>query len=226
MQRLVLGWAVRKEREDLSLTSDWVWSYIELIVELTICILVIDICCVYIDLISTIMDDSHIHLGVRPTLIWWHLQNDTAEVNWLKARGKFCSKADVADVDLASDKVGSRALVDLVRYNFSDGCEIYFVLLVSSLLYSILHTPFNCRNYLDIPRTLGHQKITREQILVHEIIAEARIQFPQRMISSSTEFTQLASILCSSKNLIHTSPLPPSPSLPIPSSNYTPASYL
>ena len=119
-------------------------------------------------------------------------------------------------MDLASDKVGSRALVDLVRYNFSDGCEIYFVLLVSSLLYSILNTPFNCRNHLDIPRTLGHQKFTREQILVHEIIAEARIQFPQRMISSSTEFTQLASILRSSKTLIHTSPLPPSPPPPPP----------
>ena len=206
MQRLVLVWAVRKEFEDLSLTSDWVWSYMRLILELTIRMLVMYICCVYIDLIPAIMDDSHIHLGVRPTLIWWHLQNDTAEVNWLKARGKFCRKADVADVDLASDKVGSRALVDPVRYNFSDGCGIYFVPFVSSLLYFILNTPFNCWNHLYIPRTLDHQKITREQILVHEIIAEARIQFPQRMVSSSTEFTQLASILCSSKNLIHTSP--------------------
>ena len=48
-------------------------------------------------------------------------------MNWLQGEGKFCRKADVAEVDLASDKVDSRALVDLVRYNFNDGCEIYFV---------------------------------------------------------------------------------------------------
>ena len=33
-------------------------------------------------------------------------------------------------MDLASDKAGSLALVSLVRYNFSGGCEIYFVPLI------------------------------------------------------------------------------------------------
>ena len=138
MQCLVLGWVVHKEWEDLSLTSDWVWIYMKLVVELTICMMVMSICCVYIDLIPIIMDDSHIHLGVRPTLIWWHLQSDTAEVNWLQEEGKFCRKADVADVDLASDKVDSRALVDLVRYNFSGRCEIYLMYQAFNILYSKL----------------------------------------------------------------------------------------
>ena len=119
MQHLGLGWVTHKEWEDLLLTSDWVWRYMRLVVKLTICMMVMSICCIYIDLIPTIMDDSHIHLGVWPTLIWWHLQSDTAEVNWLKGEGKFCRKADIADVDLASDKVDSRALDDLVRYPIS-----------------------------------------------------------------------------------------------------------
>ena len=155
MQRLVLGWVVHKEWEYLSLTSDWVWRYMKLVVELTICMMVMSICCVYIDLIPIIMDDSHLHLGVRSTLIRWHLQSITTEVKWLQVKGKFCRKTDVAGADLASDKAGSRALVDLVKYNFSGGCEIYFVPLVSSLQYSILETPFNCRNHLNIPRALG-----------------------------------------------------------------------
>ena len=46
------------------------------------------------------------------------------------SKGEIRRKTDVADVDLVSDKVGSRALVDLVRYDFSGGCEIYFVPLV------------------------------------------------------------------------------------------------
>ena len=57
-------------------------------------------------------------------------------MNWLQEEGKFCRKADVADVDLASDKVDSRALVDLVRYNFSGGCEIYLMYQAFNILYS------------------------------------------------------------------------------------------
>ena len=43
-----------------------------LIVILTICLVVMNICIccvVYIDLIPVIVDDSHLCLGVRPTLI-------------------------------------------------------------------------------------------------------------------------------------------------------------
>ena len=110
-----------------------------LIVELTICVLVINICIccvVYVDLIPIIMDDSHLHLGVRSTLIRWHLQIITAEVHWLQVKRKFCGKTEVAGVDLASDKAGSRALVDLVRYNFSGGCEIYLMYQAFNILYS------------------------------------------------------------------------------------------
>ena len=142
MQHLVLGWVFRKEFEDLSLTNDWVWSHTRLIVELTICMLVINICTccvVYIDLIPIIMDDSNLHLGVRSTLIRWHLQIITAEVNWLQVKWEFCRRTDVASADLASDKAGSRALVDLVRYNFSGGCEIYLMYQAFNILYSKPH---------------------------------------------------------------------------------------
>ena len=43
-----------------------------LILELTICMMVMNICVccvVYIDLIPIIVNDSHMHLGIRSTLI-------------------------------------------------------------------------------------------------------------------------------------------------------------